>query len=272
LLLLTSSLAVRGFVDNDTIGFQTFTDPKNDPGGLRPADLNGLNFFTVRIDGTHLTALPKATLGPGAQIIPTFGVTGRRMNLLRLGIPGTPTGPPTLPLGSPFPITEAFVQDGKNLLQLTNFRRVDTFAAFLAADRKTAVFLASADPDPRGTNAHENCQLFSVNVLGGVPRQITHLDPGFRVPSGPGCYLPFGIGYGIFRAVSQYPVTRTIVFDTTLDALKLRFLDMRDEIFAIRPDGGGLRQLTEAACTVAEPDGSVRVELPGPFAYSTRPN
>jgi hypothetical protein len=92
--------------------------------------------------------------------------------------------------------------------------------------------------------------------------------PGSRVPA-PRCYLPSGIGYGIFRAVTEDPVTRTIVFDTTLDALKLRADSIGgDQIFAVRPDGSGLRQLTDAPGAVPQPDGSIRVELPGPFAYS----
>jgi hypothetical protein len=41
-----------------------------------------------------------------------------------------------------------------------------------------------------------------------------------------------------------------------------------DQIFAIRPDGSGLRQLTDAAGVTTNPDGSFRVELPGPYAYS----
>ena len=255
------------FVDNDTIVFQTYTDAE----GAQPANLNSLSFFTIGIDGLHLTALPKPTLSPGAQIIPTFGVTGGRIELLRVSLPGTPTGPPVSPPGSIFPITELFVQYGKKqLVQLTNFGRSDTFAAFLTHDRKRAVFLASADPVRM--NPDGNCQLFSVDVQGGVPRQITHLDPGFPVPN-PGCFLPFGIGYGGFRAATQDPVTGTIVFDTTLDALRLRpgtsvYLGEADQIFAIRPDGSGLRQLTEAAGVTTNPDGSVRVELAGPYAYS----
>jgi len=103
-----------------------------------------------------------------------------------------------------------------------------------------------------------------------VPRQITHLDPGFPVPH-PGCALPFGIGYGAYRAVTQDPVTGTIVFDTTLDALKTSPgapFGTVDQIFAIRPDGSGLRQLTDAAGVTTNPDGSFRVELPGSYAYS----
>ena len=90
-------------------------------------------------------------------------------------------------------------------------------AAFLARDGKRAVYLASADP--LGTNPSASCQLFSVGVHGGVPRQITQLDPGFV---GAGCYIPWGIGYGLYRAITQDPVTSTVVFNSTLDALELR--------------------------------------------------
>jgi hypothetical protein len=249
------------FVDNDTIVFQTYTDPE----GARPADLSTLSFFRIGIDGRHLTALPKPTLIPGAEVIPTFGVTGGRMQLLRVSLPGTPTGPGGIGPTS-FPITELFVQYGeKQLLQLTNYRRADTFAGFLTRDRKRAIFLASADPvrmNPSGS-----CQLFSVDVHGGVPRQITRLTVPFSGSAG--CYLPLGIGYGLYRAITQDPVTGTIVFDTTTDALRLRTTSgAADQIFAIRPDGRGLRQLTEAGGVTTDPDGSTRVELPGPYAYS----
>jgi hypothetical protein len=256
------------FVDNDTIAFQTYTDPQNDPEGSRPADLTSLSFFRIGIDGRHLTALPKPILSAGAQLSPTFGVAGGRIALLRVSLPGTPTSPTTA-LPSIFPITELFVQYGKKqLVQLTNYGRVDTWPGFLTRDRKRAVFMASADPVRM--NPDGNCQLFSVDVPGGVPRQITHLDPG-RLVTLPGCFLSFGIGYGAYRAVTQDPVTGTIVFDTTLDALKTSPgapFGTVDQIFAIRPDGTGLRQLTDAGGVTTNSDGSVRVELPGPYAYS----
>jgi hypothetical protein len=120
-------------------------------------------------------------------------------------------------------------------------------------------------------NPDGNCQLFSVDVHGGVPRQITHLDPGSPV-QGRGCFLTTGIGYGGFRAVTQDPMTGTIVFDTTLDALKLDPsvpFGRVDRIFAIRPDGTGLRQLTEAPTGTHFPNTvGVSVEQPGPYAYS----
>jgi hypothetical protein len=260
------------FVDNDTIVFQTYTDAE----AARPANLDSLSFFTIGIDGQHLTALPKPTLSPGAEVIPTFGVTGGRTELLRVSLPGEPTGPPTLPPGSIFPITEVFVQYGKKqLVQLTNFGRSDTFAGLLTRDRKRAVFLASADPVRM--NPDGNCQLFSVDVQGGVPRQITHLDPGFVLDHGPGCFLPYGISYGGFRAITQDPVTGTIVFDTTLDAFQVGPSRIRedpsrigqDRIYAIRPDGSGLRQLTEVPTGTHFPNTvGVSVEQPGPYAYS----
>ncbi len=37
----------------------------------------------------------------------------------------------------------------------------------------------------------------------------------------------------------------------------------------MRPDGSGLRQLTAARGRTIGADGTLRVELPGPFAYST---
>jgi hypothetical protein len=45
-----------------------------------------------------------------------------------------------------------------------------------------------------------------------------------------------------------------------------------EQVFALRPDGTGLRQLTRTlgASGIREPDdGIVHVELPGPYAYST---
>jgi len=44
------------------------------------------------------------------------------------------------------------------------------------------------------------------------------------------------------------------------------------QLFAMRLDGRGLRQLTDAAGITSYPDGSLRIELPGPFAYSAVPH
>jgi len=42
------------------------------------------------------------------------------------------------------------------------------------------------------------------------------------------------------------------------------------QAFAMRPDGRGLRQLTFARGMVEGADGSLSVELPGPFAVASR--
>jgi len=61
-------------------------------------------------------------------------------------------------------------------------------------------------------------------------------------------------------------VTKAIVFNSTCDPFHVN--PSGEQIFAMRPDGGGLRQLTDASGMTANPDGGIRVELPGPYAYS----
>jgi hypothetical protein len=62
---------------------------------------------------------------------------------------------------------------------------------------------------------------------------------------------------------------RSIVFNATLDALRPGApFGTPDQVFAIRADGSGLRQLTEVPTGTHFPNtvgGSV--ELPGPYAY-----
>jgi hypothetical protein len=41
------------------------------------------------------------------------------------------------------------------------------------------------------------------------------------------------------------------------------------QLFAMRPDGSHVRQLTHARGLVTEEDGAVITELPGPFRYSS---
>jgi hypothetical protein len=42
------------------------------------------------------------------------------------------------------------------------------------------------------------------------------------------------------------------------------------QVFAMRPDGSRLRQLTDTRGLVVGADGSVTANLPGPWAYSSR--
>jgi hypothetical protein len=273
------------FLDNETLLFQTFVDPD----GSNPK--HNFAAFTVRIDGSGLTPLPQPVAVPGSEVVPTFGVTGRRTNLLRLSLPGTAEGPP-FPLGtsSRFPISEVFFQDGKNLLQLTNFHLQDTFIGFLDPTRMRAFFLASADP--LGTNPFHICQMFSIDTFGSGLRQVTHLKvpPPFDSVDfssiNPGCFtygdwaaapgtpptpatsplLGCGLTQTYYRVIFRDPVTEAVVFDSSCDPLGTH--SVGEQIFAMRPDGQGLRQLTDAAGVTTNPDGTFSAELPGPYAYS----
>jgi len=109
------------------------------------------------------------------------------------------------------------------------------------------------------------------DVLGGGLRQITHFSsPGRTIGpacAGPGSAFPgCPIGSGYYRVVLQDPVTKAIVFESSCDPFHVS--PFGGQLFALRPDGFGLRQLTDAAGFTSNPDGSIRVELPGPFAYS----
>ena len=64
----------------------------------------------------------------------------------------------------------------------------------------------------------------------------------------------------------QDPVTRTLVFYSSCDPLGTN--PFGGQLFAMRPDGSGLRQLTDTPGLVIEADGTVDTTLPGPFWYS----
>jgi hypothetical protein len=247
------------FVDDETLAFQTYVDPD----GSNPE--HDFVTFKVRIDGGRLERIPAPIALPGSKVVPSFGVTGLRTNLARLSLPGTPVND----LLPGYPITEIFLQDGKNLVQLTHLQSVDTFVGFLNASRTRAFFMTSVDP--LGANPHGDCQIFSVDTLGGGLRQVTHFNQGGRPPDAPGCFAGIpspvcSVGEGYYRVVFRDPLTEAVVFASNCDPLGANPLGA--QIFAMRPDGRGLRQLTDAAGFTTNPDGSIRVELPGPFAYS----
>jgi Tol biopolymer transport system component len=163
----------------------------------------------------------------------------------------------------PTTIFEVFLLDGKQLVQLTNFRRVDTGRGFLSANGRRVFFTASADP--LGANPSENCQLFSIDRVGAHLRQVTRFREVDRSVNGcsnipPGCNVP---------VTTQDPVTRTVVFQSSCDPLGTT-PNGGSQIFAMRPDGSRLRQLTDTRGVVMGTDGSLTAELPGPWGYSTR--
>jgi hypothetical protein len=111
-------------------------------------------------------------------------------------------------------------------------------------NRTRTFFLASADPF--GTNPYGNCQLFSIGTLGSGLRQLTRFDSGSPAMGG-ACWNPFppNCSVGLSGLAFQDPVTNALVFESGCDPLHAN--PFGEQVFAMRPDGGGLRQLTDAA-------------------------
>jgi hypothetical protein len=61
-------------------------------------------------------------------------------------------------------------------------------------------------------------------------------------------------------------ITGTVLFSSSCDPVGGN--PFGNQLFATRPDGTGLRQLTNARGMTTDPDGTVHVELPGPVVYS----
>jgi hypothetical protein len=204
---------------------------------------------------------------PSGGFIPVPSITNpvRSGDVGTLSLPGTPVNLPPF-LAPDSPVFEVFVTATDHVLQLTNFHRFDTGNSNVTTDGQRVFFLASANPpELNGSNPSENCQIFSISVLGDDLRQLTHFGAADHstfgcfaaVPLGqPGCFI-FGLNFA--------PETQTLVFDSSCDPLGTN--PAGDQIFVMRPDGSGLRQLTAVSGVVTAADGSVDVELPGPFAY-----
>jgi hypothetical protein len=241
------------FVDEETIAFPSVSNPD----GLNPTGFDA--FFTIATDGTGLTTLPIPVVVPGSQIVPNFVITGPRPSANLFLLPGVPVNAHS----SDEAIAEIFVVEGMNLLQLTNFRRFDTSQPLLAADRQRVFFVASADP--LGGNPTANCQVFSIDRTGGDLQQVTTFKEGDLSMNGclfgppPGCAVAF---------LGQDADTQTLVTYSSCEPFAGQN-PFGSQIFAVRPDGSGLRQLTLTSGVTAEAN-KVTVELPGPFAFSVR--
>jgi hypothetical protein len=238
---LTQDITGLVFVDDQRLAFVTFANP----GGMNPGGAGRV--FTVDVDGRNFRAAPERELIPGSQFDPEFQIVGDLASTVRLLSRG---------------VNEIYLVDGDSLLQLSNFGRPDTANPLLTADGERVLFTGSGDP--LGLNPFHNCQIFSVDATGGDLRQITRFDPGASSPNGcaapdlrPGCSID---------TVSQDTRTGAVLFKSSCDPFGTN--PNGSEIFAIRPDGTGLRQLTETAGMETGADGSVHVELPGPLAAS----
>jgi hypothetical protein len=115
-----------------------------------------------------------------------------------------------------------------------------------------------------GTNPSGTCQLFSIDRLGSGLRQLTN----FREidDSVAGCAgAPLGLGCSVFGPLWQDPGSRAVLFHSNCDPFGTN--PNGGQVFAIQPDGSGLRQLTDSRGLVKEGPGAYTGELPGPWAY-----
>jgi len=211
--------------------------------------------FTVKPDGSDLTQFQEPIVQPGSVIDPNFEITSGQAWAWREDLPGG--------------ASEIFLSDplGDDL-QLTDFGRRDTNRGTIDIDGQRVYFLASADP--LGHNPFENCQIFSIGVLGNDLQQLTEFSQGGNstLGCGPGGGTAGGGGPlpgCISREPRQEPTNRALVFASSCDPL-VGDNPNGEQVFAMYPDGTGLQQLTDARGFTTEADGTVDVELPGPFA------
>jgi hypothetical protein len=219
--------------------------------------------FQIETDGKSAEKeISPPTVVPGAHVVGQFDVTGARANIVTVNFPDRPAvGPVPGSVG----VNEVFRIDGDNVVQLTNFGRSDTGVGGSAGHiyRGRVIFLASANPT--GENPAEICQLFSVDEQAShPPRQLTHLPSDGRPAAG--CrYSTFETACDIVNVFLDR-ITGTVLFLSSCDPVGGN--PFGNQLFAMRPDGTGLRQLTATRGMTTDPDGTVHVELPGPVAYS----
>jgi len=218
--------------------------------------------YTVDTQTRELNPVQVVSI-PGGGLVPIFQITGEPIGFT-VYLPGL------VPLNGLGPVgnivTEAFFFDGKDTLQLTAFGRSDTWNTRTTIDGARVLFQASADP--LGTNPPHACEFFSIDPLGGGLRQLTHF--GANIAEGCNCQGPApcdppscNLGGGdVDRG------TGSLVLESSCDPFGTN--PYGGQAFAIRPDGMGLRQLTSARGLREGADGSLAVELAGPWAIAAR--
>jgi hypothetical protein len=224
--------------------------------------------FQVKTDGkSEPTEIPAITPAPGAYTVSAFRVTGAHPHAV-LGLYPDRPAENYHGAGPRFP-REVFLLDRHQILQLTAFNRNNTAPGgeggrgVIIGDR--VLFEASANPF--GENPGQVCQLFSISTRGDGLRQVTRF-PWDGEPYGIGCISRTpSCGIWPLSAASD-PVSGAVLFSASCDPVGAN--PFGDQIFAIRRDGSGLRQLTNARGMTTDPDGTVHVEVPTPFAYPSQ--
>src|SRR5262249_22425506 len=221
---LYAGTAVPFFLPDGRIAFQSF-------GNLCGTNPEGkLLQFIIKRDGSDLRSVTPPVAVRGGRLVPILGVTGAgaRRRADALSVPGTPMNPEA---GTGDAISEVFFIDGKRVLQLTHFGRVDTMTPNLTPDGHHVIFVASADPF--GTNPSGTCQLFSIGTGGSGLRQLTHFGQPQYSTTGCGAFEPPGCY--ILSPGSVDPATGTLLFYASCDPFGANLYG--DQLFAIRADG-----------------------------------
>ena len=254
------AIALLTFLDDTTLGFE-YLDPYGEAHAGK-----------VRTDGSgRIEELPEVPSIPGGSPDPSFRITGDQPSAGFISFPEKQALGPPAQHGFPLGPSEIFLRDGDNLLQLTYFGRADTIptGSPLSWDGQRVFFIASADP--LGENPTNNCQIFSINRLGGDLRQVSSFREATRPNAFNGCTITRRKPEGCFVFLAaQDPVTQSLVFRSTCDP-PLGTNPNGQQVFAIRPDGTGLRQLTNFAGLVRQADGTLSGEGVGALAFGPSP-
>lgn len=242
------------FVDDDTIGGATRRVHPDDKTTYTEQQ------FLVRRDGSDFRPFVRPIDVPGGgKVVENFQVAGREGNVVTVEMETMADEP-----RDPGRAHEVWARERNQLVQLTKIDRTDTWGGVLSRDGQRVFFNASTDR--YGPNPMKNCQLFSVPRLGGAIRQLTRYDPPIYSLDGCNRNAPFpGCRIQEFHIDSE---TGSLVFRWSCDPFGLS--PTGSQLFAMRPDGSGFRQLTAYAGLRDEPDGGKSVELPGPVVFSTR--
>jgi hypothetical protein len=245
-------LSVASFLDDATVAFLRGKGYSAQDGGL----------FTLKADGTEEPQLVPVVALPGGGVVPVFEITSAEPYASIISVPVNGGAV----VGQAFVIEPGSVTLGREprVLQLTNY---GAGQARMTTDRQRVVFLTQADP--LGTNPSNQCQWFSIDRLGSGLRQLTSFSTGSEPACGCAifnCAAP-GCSVGLNGRVDQ--ITGGLVFVSTCDPLGTNPHDGA-QVFTMRPDGSGLRQLTATQGIIHEADQTITVELPGPFAVPSR--
>jgi hypothetical protein len=212
----------------------------------------------TRADGGGEISREQTPTARGGIFVPRFAITEHASVAVAFTLPEQAANPlPELGFAN---VSEVFVVAGDSRLQLTSFGRSDTGLAGSLVNRNGTRVLFTASIDPFGQNPDESCEFFSIGVLGDGLRQVTSAN-GEHNPLGCGS---LGIGCNVVVA-GQDLGADVVEFASTCNPFT--GTSNGGDLFAMRFDGTDLVQLTSTRGMSAAPDGSVDVELPGPWAY-----